>query len=376
MLVEDDFAEESMSYFEFNNINIVGISCTVPSNEIKTDDYIDRFKKEEVDNFKKMCGIDSRRITSEKQTASDLGYAACEELIVKKNIERESIGVLIFVSHSQDYRWPATACVLHKRLNLSTDCMALDVGLGCSGVPYGLYVAGAMLQRSDAKRALVVVAENVTKLTNPNDKANVMLFGDGAAAMLLEKNENTKIISGLLKSDGNGYKAIIAPAGGFRNLYASDDEYVWGDGNPRTLYEANLDGVEVFSFATIEAPRIIKELVEKCNLDINDIDCFALHQANEYIIKRIIKRLKIDENKVPLSLKQYGNTSGCSVLMALSQQYGNTNTEAEVNVMMCGYGVGLSWGAVNATINVNDIFPIIETDTEFEEGIINGPTIQ
>ena len=362
-----------MPSFSFNNIRIAGIASAVPTKVVKSTDFNDKFGEEAVQKFVDMTGVKEHRESFDHQTASDFGYVAAERLLTEKNIERDSIGILLFGAHSTDYRRPATAGVLHKRLGLSKDCAAFDVGLGCSAFIYCTQVAASMLECSDAKRALIIVGETMTKMIYPEDKSAAMLFGDGGAAILLEKTEEENVLAGKVCTDGSGYRAIIAPAGGFRNLEDSHEPMVWADGSTRTLYNTNMNGTDVFSFTVTKVPKTIKEFLKETEQEVEQFDCLAFHQANQFIHQQLAKKLKADINKMPLCLDRYGNTSAPAIPLLLSDVYGADIENKELNVLMCGFGVGLSWGVMSAKINTADILPVIETDDYFAEGVIHSP---
>lgn len=361
-----------MPFFKFKNIRIAAIASAVPTKVVKSMYYNVKFGGG-VEKFIEMTGVKEHRETAENQTASDLGYVAAEKILSDKNIDRSTIGAIIFGTHSTDYRRPATACVLHKRLGLEKECAAFDISLGCSAFVYAVQVAASMMISSDIEKSLVIVGETMTKMVNPEDRSSVMLFGDGGAAVLLEKTEEDCEINGLLRSDGNGYKAIIAPAGGFRNMYASNETMTWSDGNPRTLYNTNMNGTDVFAFTISDVPKAVKQFMKHNGTTIDSYDCYAMHQANQFIHKQLAKKLKADINKMPICLDKYGNTSAPAIPLVLSDAFGECDDDRELNVLMCGFGVGLSWGVLSAKINTKDIYPVIESDEYFEEGIINSP---
>ena len=360
-----------MAFFHYNNVHIAGVASAVPTQIVTVESFADSFGEETVEKFSRMTGVREFRKTFEHQTASDLGYAAANRLLSEKNVNRDEIGALVFIAHSVDYRRPATACVLHKRLGLSKDCATFDIGLGCSATVYGLQVVGSMMANSDITKALLITGESLTKMVNPGDKSVAMLFGDGGSAILLEKKEESPMDI-LLRTDGSGYNAIIAPAGGYRNMDAPRKDEMWPDGNIRNLYNTYMNGTDVFSFTITEVPAAIRDFIEKTGVGIDSYDCFAFHQANQYISKQLAKKFKIPMEKMPLCLDRYGNTSAPAVTMALCDRYGGENG-GEIRTMFCCFGVGLSWGVASATINADDILPIIETDEIFEEGIINEP---
>ena len=362
-----------MPFFEFNNVKISAVCAAVPSETVKVDSFVETFGKEYVSKFKDSTGIKEFRRTKEHQTASDLCFSAAEKIIKEKNINRSEIGILIFVAHSTDYRRPATACVLQKRLGLSIECAAFDISLGCSAFVYGLQVVSSMLAISDTSKALLLVGETLTKIVHPKDKSLAMLFGDGGSAVLVEKTKNDNEIKGMLKSDGNGYKAIIAPAGGFRNLNPPRKDFLFNDGNIRTLYNTIMQGDDVFAFTISSVARTIKDFLEKTQTKVDDYGCLAFHQANRFIHKVLSKKLKADLEKMPICLDRYGNPSAPSIPLVICDRYGDNNSNEEIKFLMCGFGVGLSWGICSAEINTKDIYPIIESDEIFEEGIINTP---
>ncbi len=360
-----------MPFFSYDNIKITGIASAVPTQRVCVDAFADEFGQDTVEKFTKMTGVRSFRRTLPHQTASDLGFVAAQNLLEKLDVDRDEIGALIFIAHSVDYRRPATACVLHKRLKLSTDCAAIDIGLGCSATVYGLGTAASMMNCSDIRKALVITGETLTKMVNSKDKSVAMLFGDGGSAMLLEKEEDHPLHV-LLKTDGEGYRSIIAPAGGFRNMDAPHDDFVWPDGNIRSLYNTYMNGTDVFAFTIRDVPDSIQEFLRRTGTGVEDYDCFAVHQANQYIHKQLSKKTGIPMEKMPLCLDRYGNTSAPAVTMTLCDRYGETSGEV-ISTMFCCFGVGLSWGVASAKISTDNIFPIIETDEIFTEGIINSP---
>lgn len=364
-----------MPLFQFKGLRISAIASAVPVNRVSVDDFKVEYGETPVEKFKESTGIYEFRRSSKYQTASDFAFVSAEKILNEKNIEKSTIGALVFVAHSTDYRRPATACVLHKRLGLNKDCSAFDVNLGCSAFVYGLQIVCSLVASSDIQRALLLVGETMTKVTYSGDKAVSMLFGDGGGAVLIEKTENPNDeIKGILKTDGNGYKAIIAPAGGFRNMEATHEVFTWADGNKRTLYNTIMNGDDVFSFTISDVPKTIKEFLELTSTSANDYDCLAFHQANQFISKQMVRKLKLENaSKMHICLDRYGNTSAAAIPLTICDAYGNDNSCKDVKFLICGFGVGLSWGVGSVTINSNDIFRIEETDVYFDEGVINCP---
>ena len=168
-----------MPFFRYKNIKISAAAAAVPTERIPVDSYCWINGAETVEKFKAMTGIQEFRRTLPHQTASDLGFVAAKRILEAQNIDRDTIGALVFVAHSTDYRRPATACVLHKRLGLSKNCAAFDISLGCSALVYGLQTVCSMMSNSDIERALLIVGETMTKMVGPKDRSVNMMFGDG-----------------------------------------------------------------------------------------------------------------------------------------------------------------------------------------------------
>jgi 3-oxoacyl-[acyl-carrier-protein] synthase-3 len=362
-----------MAVFNFKNIKIRAISCVIPKNIVKTESYMDIFGKEEVSKFIEMTGISETRRTSKYQTASDMAYKAADHLLKQKGIDPKEIGALVFGTHSPDYRRPASAFIIHKRLGISTEAAVFDISLGCSSTVYGIQVVASMMSSSDINKALLVIGDTAGKTTNTKDRASMMLIGEASVALLLEKVENAPSITSLVRSDGEGYRYLIVPAGGYRNMDASHDEEVCSDGNIRSLHNSFMQGMSVFTFTISDVPKVIKDYLQLTDSTLDDYDCFAFHQANMLILKQIAKKLKIPAEKMPLTLSKFGNTSGASQIVTLCDAYGNVENQT-IRVMLAGFGVGLSWGVVSLELNTSDIFPIIEDDSYFEEGVIHSVT--
>lgn len=362
-----------MALFKFDGIRISGMACAIPKNVIRPDDFKEKFGEEEVEKFKQMTGITESRRTDPHQTAGDLCYAAADYLINEKHIDKESIGALIMVTQSPDYRKPATAFIIQKRLGLSEETAVFDINLGCSAVLYGIQVIASMMKSSNISKALLVSGDTGSKINNHNDKSKAMIGGEAGVALLIEKTDDDYHINSLVRSNGEGYRYLITPAGGFRNMNPPREEVVCKDGIKRTLYDPFMMGTSVFTFTVFDVPKAIKDFFKETETGVDDYDCFAFHQANLYILKQIGKKMKIPAEKMPLTLPTYGNTSGASPIVTLCDTYGKNQENKDIDVLMSAFGIGLSWGVTSFHINTADILPVIEDDTWFEEGLINSP---
>lgn len=355
-----------MAEYRLNGIGIKGICCAVPKMKVDNTEFYEVFGEENVENFIKMTGVRSTYKAIREQTASDLCYIAAMNLLAKKGIDPEEIGACIFVSQTPDYRIPATACVLHKRLGLKKDCVAFDVNLGCSGWTYGVYILGSLMQSSNITKALLLFGDTIKKNVAPLDKSAVMLFGDAGSATLLEKDPNS-VLFGEMMTDGAGFKAIITPSGAYRNTDGSYERTQWQDGNVRSDYDLVMNGTDVFSFTITQVPKMIKTHLNQTGEQPDGYDAVVLHQANLFILQQISKKTKFPMDKIPVSIDRYGNTSGTSIPLTLCDSYG-LEENSNLRLLLCGFGVGLSWGLVEASIRSEDIFPIVFSDDYYDEG--------
>ena len=363
-----------MPYFHSSGIGIAGMACAVPDNYVTVESFVPVFGEEVTSKFTNATGIKAMYKALPDQTAGDLAYAAAENLFSHMDVDREKIGGLVFVTQSPDYRRPATACVLQHRLGLSEDCAAMDIGLGCSGFVYGLQTAMSLMQQSDMEYCLLLLGETASKLVHPLDKSIVMMYGDAGAAILLKRDPHGTCTT-LLKSDGSRFKAIILPAGGFRDMNPPADRFMCNDGIERSLYDIYMEGTSVFSFSITDVPKSIREYLDHTQTSAEDYDLFVFHQANQFIIKQLSKRLKLPKEKVPISLDRYGNSGGISIPLTLCDRFGEVD-EGIKKVFMAGFGIGLSWGVSNITLDTAQIFPIVKTKDWYKEGKITPQMLQ
>ena len=354
--------------YSVSGVKIGGIAAAVPVESVPLTAFDETFGREHVAKFSAATGIKAFRRAAENQTASDLSLAAAERLLSERNIPRREIGLLVFASLSPDYRRPSTACVLQNRLRLSAGCGAFDIGLGCSAYPYALVTAASLLASSDARYALVLAGETMTKNTDPRDSATAMLFGDAGSCTLLEK-EKDAVIQGILNTDGEGYRDLIVPTGGFRippSRAAAKEK-------TRPLDRLFMNGMNVFSFSIGDVPKAVGEFYSLTGTVAEEYDLFALHQSNRQILDQIAEKIGAPEKKIPLCLADYANTSAASIPLALCAALGENNSPDPLRTLFCGFGVGLSCAVAAADLIPEGILTPVETDMTFEEGDIRNP---
>jgi 3-oxoacyl-[acyl-carrier-protein] synthase-3 len=323
-----------MALLTVNNVSIKGIAAAVPK-EIALNTN---------EKFINTTGVIERRITPDSVCTSDLCEEAANKLIQDLNIDKSDIEILIFVSQTPDYQIPVTSTILQHKLGLSQSCICFDVPLGCSGYIYGLQIISSLISNGSIKKGLLLVGDTVSKQVNPKDQSTEPLFGDAGTATLLEYNESSSPMYFNLGSDGSGFQSIIIPDGGYRNRIteSSLESYII-DGLERRKCDLHLDGIDVFNFGVSKVPKIINEFIDHFDIDLNSVDYFVFHQANKFMNDKIYKKLKINDDKVLTSLHKFGNTSSATIPLTIIHNL--DSIKKDTNLLICGFGVGLSWGS-------------------------------
>lgn len=348
-----------MATIKYKGVGITAMSACVPKKVVYNKDLVDLLPPEELEKTIKSIGIEERRIADDDVYASDLAYKAAVKLMEDNQIASESVDVLLFVSQTSDYRIPATAPILQHRLGLSKDTACLDITLGCSGFVFALSTAFAYASMEGVNRVLLLDGETFSKIVNKRDKVDWPLYGDGATATLIEKGDfGTSTF--ILRSDGAGEDAVKIPAG-MRNPITAQSlvETEREDGNWRNDLEVYMNGMNVFNFAMSVVPSTIKEICKVTNTELANIDYLVFHQANKFMTDFFIKYLRFDKTKVPYCIQKYGNTSSTSVpLTMVSELEGKLQVGQQL--IMAGFGAGLSWGVAHMTMGDVKISPLIE----------------
>lgn len=268
-------------------------------------------------------GISQRHIADVNEKASDLAYKAVQKLFVSGVSNPDDIDFLLLCTQSPDCILPTTACVLQDRLGLSTSCGALDFNLGCSGYIYGLSLAKGLIESGQAKNVLLITAETYSKYIKHDDRAVRTIFGDGAAATLIQgvKSDCPFIYPIVFGTDGKGAN----------NLIVRDN----------TLY---MNGPEIFIFTLKCVPLVVAELLARMNKQLTDIDLFVFHQANQYMLDHLCEKLNIPEEKFYIYMENVGNTVSATIPIALWHAFADGKLQPGNLVMLVGFGVGYSWG--------------------------------
>ena len=338
-----------MAYLHTKNVAIRGIAACVPSYREDNKEISLFGSPEEANKFIDVTGIEFRHMVQDRPIcSSDLCYEAALDVMKELNWLPEDIDCLIFVSQTPDYILPSTAPILQQKLGLSIDTYAMDISLGCSGWVYGLSTMGALMSGGSMKKGLLLVGDTTTITKSTRDKSTYPLFGDAGTATAIEFEESAEGFKFNFGTDGKGSDAIIIPDGGFRN-FVTKESFEQKEVEPgifRNRLQSVLDGPSVFIFGITKAPKSVNNLLEKYGLDKDAIDYFVFHQANKIMNEKIRTKLKIPAEKVPYSLREYGNTSSASIPLTIVTQIADQLSGDSKDLVACAFGVGLSWASV------------------------------
>ena len=341
-----------MAFTRIRNVAVRGIAACVPD-RIEYNRDFKGLSAEKLEQYIKTVGVHERRcaVHDGSLCTSDLCYESAYKLIERLGWEKEEIKLLLFVSHTRDYKLPSTACILQHRLGLSKETMAFDIPLGCSGFVYGIGVAASIMQSGNMRKGLLLVGNTQSVYASPEDKSTKLLFGDAGAAVALEYDETADDILCHYQTDGSGYESLIVPDGGCRNPF-NDQSSVYeefDEGIRRTRLHEKMDGAAVFQFAFFSVPKSLKALMKQYELTADDVDCLLLHQANKFMTDGIAKKMKFAPDKVPSNIDRFGNTSGASIPLLMVTELGQRLETERLRHLSCGFGVGLSLGTVYFT---------------------------
>jgi 3-oxoacyl-[acyl-carrier-protein] synthase-3 len=283
-------------------------------------------------------GIRERRIVGPKESTFTMGYAAAREALEKADILPTEVGLIICATATPEHSFPSTASLIQDALG-ATHAGAFDLSAGCAGFVYGLSLGAQVIQGGGHKVVLVIGSETLSRITNWKDRATCILFGDGAGAVVLQASDQRGgILSTLVRSDGSGADLLMVPAGGSK-LPTSAETVL------RNQHTIQMDGREVFRFATRVVDKSTREVVEQAGLTLDDIELFIPHQANLRIIRAGARALEVDESRIFVNLEKYGNTSSASIPLALCEAVECGRIRPGDHIVLVGFGAGLAWAA-------------------------------
>lgn len=292
-------------------------------------------------------GIAERHIAAREECASDLAVKAVTKLFNAGACKSEDVDYLLFCTQAPDYFLPTTACLLQHKLGIPTRAGALDFNLGCSGFIYGLGLAKGLIESGQAHNILLITGETYSKFINPLDRSVRTLFDDAAAVTLIKAAADGPPSIGpfVYGSDGAGANHLIVPEGGLRRPLSgapeSEDEF----GNRRSPANPYMNGPEIFAFTVKVVPELVKEQLIRSGKTLDDFDLIIFHQANQYMLDHLRRKLKIPPEKYLIAMRGCGNTVSSTIPIAIKDGVEAGRLRPGNVVMLVGFGVGYFWGS-------------------------------
>ena len=302
-------------------IRILATGKAVPKREVTNDDMA-KIVDTSDEWIKQRTGMSVRHHVSDGENHTMLAEQAARAAIEKSGIDKEDVGVVIVCTVSADYYSPSAACLIQGRLGLKKDIIAFDLGAGCSGFVFGLETIRALMLARNAKYGLIIGAEVLSKKMDMTDRGTCVLFGDGAAAAVVELSDS--LYTSVIGVDGDEEMINIKTPNGY----------------------IHMDGQGTYKFAVATVPKVIEQVVKAAGLTYDDIDHYVMHQANLRIIESIAKKVKQPMDKFIVNIEKYGNTSAASVGLALDEAFEEGRIKPGDKVLICAFGAGRTWGAV------------------------------
>jgi 3-oxoacyl-[acyl-carrier-protein] synthase III len=312
------------------HVTITGLGAHVPE-RVLTNEELAQLVDTSDEWIVTRTGIRERRIAAETEALSDLALPAARQALDQAGSDGADIDLLIVATVTPDMMFPSTAAILADRLG-AADAAAYDLSAGCTGFMYALAQAYGMLAGGLARRALVVGGDVLSRILDWSDRSTLILFGDGAGAVVLEPSEEAGFLAFELGADGAGGENLWLPGSGSR-LFEDSDRLV------------RMNGREVFKFATRVLVQSGEAVLEQCGTRVEDVDVYVPHQANVRIIDYATKKLGIPSERVVVNVDRYGNTSSGSIPLALADAQADGRLRREAVVLMTGMGAGLTWGS-------------------------------
>lgn len=322
---------------------IKAVDYYLPEKILTNKDIAVKFPEWSEEKIFQKVGIKERHISDKNETAVDMAYKAAEKLFANYDIPKEEIDFILFCTQSADYKLPTSACILQNLLGLSKKVGALDFNLGCSGYEYGLSLAKGLITGGMASNVLLLTAETYSKYISPEDKGNISIFGDGATATIVAKDGFAEICNFIFGTDGSGAEDLLVKTGGAKYPIPLNDNSIDENGHIKSSDFLYMDGNSIFSFTLAQVPKMVKQIISDANIQMEDIDLFLFHQANVFILEFLRKKMHIPEDKFFYCIEKVGNTVSNTIPIALTTALRSNTLVDKKNIILAGFGVGLSW---------------------------------
>lgn len=349
-----------MALEKFTNVGLRALSATVPHQVVKTRSLTEYYSEEAIDKFIEATGIEERRLAEKDVCASDLCYNSAMEIFSRTDIKPEDIDALFVITQTPDYRSPGTAIIMQDRLDLPKTTLIYDMNLSCSGFIHGVLMAYHFLQSPAINNVMLMVGDTLSHFTSIRDKGTGMLLGDAGITAVLSKGDKYGESFFSMMTEGAHSQSVMIPAGGGRIPSSPEtfEQKEYEDGSIRSLEQIVMTGTDVFSFAISALPKDVKRLLEFAGKNIDEIDKYAFHQANDFMTNYIAKKVKANPDKILHSIQKFGNTAGTSIPLCLV--YNRELIKNNNSILMNAIGAGFVYGT--ALINIADctILPLCE----------------
>lgn len=334
-----------------SNVRLAGLAVSTGSltRDFIADGLGQGLERAALERTAQTIGLRTRQVAAPGITALDLCEDAARRLFLSAGLDATSIDAVVFVTQTPDHPQPCNAALLHARLGLAKSVAAFDLNLGCSGWIYGLHQAALLCAHGGAGRVLLCAGDTLSRLTHPADRSTDPLFGDAGSAALVERTGQASAWHFTFGTDGSGAQSIIVPQGGARRPHGSAPltEVPDLDGNRRHAGNLAMQGGEVFNFSLREALPAVAAVMRQAGYAVDSTDGLVLHQANRFVVSSVGRKCGFPAEKIPVDLvERYGNLSSASIPAAMIQAYGDRLSGGSMRLVLCGFGVGWSWGAV------------------------------
>lgn len=316
---------------------VKGTAFNVPPRVVRNTEF-EKYLDTTDEWIRERTGIIERHWAESDVSASELAEPACREAIERAGLSISDIDAIICATVTPDNIFPSTACMIQKRLGNNT-ALAFDVNAVCSGFVYAVGTAHGLIQSGQCKNVLIVGTELYSRILDMKDRGTCILFGDGAGAIVLGQEVDTErgILNSILGADGSHADILCVPQGTAHPV------------TPQSLEEGQhflrMQGRDVFKLAVRKLAEINKEVVESAGFKLSDVDLFISHQANQRILSSVGKELEIDQDKVPMNLFKYGNTSAASIPILIAELEREGRLKKGQLVALSAFGGGVTWGA-------------------------------
>jgi 3-oxoacyl-[acyl-carrier-protein] synthase-3 len=337
-------------FLNFKKNKIIGILSVVPKKEIVFDDEVSNynFPPERSLKLKSTMGFNKRRVVENGTTVSDLSIYGLNYLFSEGHLSKDEIDALILVTQTPDYILPPTSNIIQGALGLKQDIICMDINQGCAGYIIGLIQAFSLLGQDSIDKVVLINADVLSQKVSKHDRNSNPLIGDAAAITIIQKSNDTELISFSIKMNGEGAMALQIPAGGAKLPISEVTSILEEDssGNIRSKNHLVMKGDEVFNFVQKEVPTLIEDLLVRTNITKEQVDYFMFHQPNKFMLNKLADKIGVPREKMPSNIvENFGNSSGATIPIAITHNIGKDLEISKLCICLSGFGVGLTWGA-------------------------------